>query len=362
MSMAIDSVLENILELARWAPSGDNTQPWRFEIVDARHIVVHGFDTRDHCVYDLDGHPSQLSLGALLESLAIAASVHGLLASVRRRPALPDTRPTFELAFLAQQGLGADPLAAFLTVRSVQRRPLSTRALSEAEKGALALALPPGYRIQWLEGFARRLAAARLMFANAKLRLTMPEAHQVHRAVIEWNARFSEDRIPDQALGVDPLTARLMRWIMRSWRRVDFFNRYLAGTVAPRLQMDLIPGLACAAHFVLLADGSPQGIDDYVAAGRAMQRFWLTATRLGLQLQPELTPLIFARYVREERTFSSTVGMRERAVALAGRCADLIGEDASRRAVFMGRIGAGAAATARSTRRPLTDLIMPGAA
>ena len=70
----IDSVLENILEQARWAPSGDNTQPWRFEVVDPRHVVVHGFDTRSHCVYDLDGHPSQLSLGALLESMALAAS------------------------------------------------------------------------------------------------------------------------------------------------------------------------------------------------------------------------------------------------------------------------------------------------
>jgi hypothetical protein len=36
-----------------------------------------------------------------------------------------------------------------------------------------------------------------------------------------------------------------------------------------------------------------------------MQRFWLTATQLGLQLQPELTPLIFSRYVRERRAFSA---------------------------------------------------------
>ena len=67
MSAPLDPVLEAILDLARWAPSGDNTQPWRFEIKDARRLVVHGFDTRAHCVYDLDGHPSQISLGALLE-------------------------------------------------------------------------------------------------------------------------------------------------------------------------------------------------------------------------------------------------------------------------------------------------------
>ncbi|MEO8996576.1 MAG: nitroreductase family protein, partial [Nitrosospira sp.] len=53
----ISRSISDILELARWAPSGDNTQPWRFEIIDERHLVIHAFDTRDHCIYDLDGHP-----------------------------------------------------------------------------------------------------------------------------------------------------------------------------------------------------------------------------------------------------------------------------------------------------------------
>jgi nitroreductase len=58
-------MVETILEIARWAPSGDNTQPWRFEILDDRRFVVHGFDTRDWCLYDIDGRPSQIALGAL---------------------------------------------------------------------------------------------------------------------------------------------------------------------------------------------------------------------------------------------------------------------------------------------------------
>ena len=354
----IDPVLENILEQARWAPSGDNTQPWRFEIVDQRHVVVHGFDTRSHCVYDLDGHPSQLSLGALLESMALAASCHGLRMEARRRLSMPDTLPTFDVRLVDSPGMLPDPLAVFLPQRSVQRRRLSTRSLRASEKAALAASLPPGYDVQWFEGARARLACARLMFDNAKLRLTMPEAHKVHRDVIEWGARFSADRIPDQALGVDPMTARLMRWIMQSWRRVDFFNTWLAGTLAPRLQMDLLPGLSCGAHFALLAEAPARHIDDYVAAGRAMQRFWLTATQLGLQLQPELTPLIFARYVRERRTFSRTDGMQEMAQELAGQCQAVLGAAAFDRAVFLGRIGAGPAASARSLRRPLRELIV----
>ncbi|MGK5079352.1 molybdopterin biosynthesis protein MoeY [Janthinobacterium sp. HLX7-2] len=357
-ALQLDLVLENILEQARWAPSGDNTQPWRFEILAARHVVVHGFDTRAHSVYDLDGHPSQLSLGALLESMALAASCHGLRMEARRRTAMPDSLPTFDVHFVDNPGMQPDPLAAFLAQRSVQRRRLSTRRLRASEKAALAASLPAGYQVEWFEGWRARLACARLMFDNARLRLTMPEAHRVHRDVIEWGARFSEDRMPDQALGVDPMTARLMRWVMHSWRRVDFFNTWLAGTLAPRLQMDLLPGICCAAHFVLLADAPPRHLDDYVAAGRAMQRFWLTATQLGLQLQPELTPLIFARYVRERRAFSRTDGLQELAQELAAQCQAVLGAAAAGRAVFLGRIGAGPPALARSLRRPLQDLLL----
>ncbi|SDH42484.1 MULTISPECIES: nitroreductase family protein [unclassified Duganella] len=358
MAHQLDATLQQILDLARWAPSGDNTQPWRFEVLDQRRLVVHGHDTRDHCVYDLDGHPSQMSIGALLETMAIAASTFALEMRSMRHTDTPDNRPTLSIEFLPSPSLPADPLADAIMTRSVQRRALSRRALTATEKSALTSALPDGYRVRWLEG-GERLAAARLMFGNAKLRLTMPEAHRVHASIIEWNARYSEDRIPDQALGADAMTTRLMRWVMQDWKRVQFFNTWLAGTLAPRLQMDLIPALACAAHFVLVAERKPQRMDDYIAAGRAMQRFWLTATAQGLQLQPELTPLIFSRYVREERVFSATPGMQQRAERLSRQGAALLGQADWEAAVFMGRIGAGEAAQSRSLRRPLRDLLLP---
>jgi hypothetical protein len=105
------------------------------------------------------------------------------------------------------------------------------------------------------------------------------------------------------------MTARLMRWVMQSWRRVDFFNTWLAGTLAPRCRWTCCRALLRRA-FRAAGRCAAAPRDDYVAAGRAMQRFWLTATQLGLQLQPELTPLIFSRYVRERR--ASPPGWRHR--------------------------------------------------
>lgn len=352
------TVIEQILDLARWAPSGDNTQPWRFEIVNEHHVVVHGFDTRDHCVYDLDGHPSQIALGALLETLSIAASGHSLRTEIQRRLDSPETKPTFDVHFEADLNIQPEPLIPYIPCRTVQRRAMHTRPLTKREKAALEASVGQSYRILWLESSRDRFRVARLMFNNARLRLTIPEAYEVHRSIIEWNARFSEDRVPDQALGIDPMTLRLMRWVMQSWKRVEFFNTFLAGTWAPRIQMDLIPGMACAAHLIILADHEPDTIDDYVAAGRAMQRFWLKATELGLYLQPEMTPLIFGKYVRKRITFTETSKAIKQAGELSTQLKQLLGEHETPLAAFMGRIGASRAPIARSLRAPLDRLLL----
>ncbi len=349
------TVIEQILDVARWAPSGDNTQVWRFEILDQHRIAVHGFDTREHCIYDVNGRPSQIALGTLLENIRIAASAHGLRAEIARRGGEPDDKPVFDVEFIPDSTVQPDPLLPYIPIRSVQRRPMRMRPLLKHEKTALESAAGDAYRIVWLEGFARKLDVAALMSRAAELRLTLPEAYRVHRDVIEWNASFSEDRVPDQAIGLDKLTLRLMRWAMQSWARVAFFNAYLAGTMMPKLQLDFVPAVACAAHFVLIARERPESVDDYVAAGRAMQRFWLTATRLGLQLQPEMTPLIFSAYARERIQFSEKPDSFGKARRLSTRLARLIGKD-TENAVFMGRIGAGRAATARSLRLPLERL------
>lgn len=349
--------LSEILDLARWAPSGDNTQPWRFAIEGGDRVAVYGHDTRAHCVYDLDGHPSQLSLGALLETIALAATRFGLDTRIERRKGSPDARPVFDVRFRQDAGIVEDALVSQIPERRVQRRPLRLRYLTQREKQVLEDAVKPGFHISWWEGWKRRAKFAWVNFSNAKIRLTLPEAYRVHRDAIEWGARFSEDRVPGAALGASTATLTLMRWAMASWERIAFLNRYLAGTLAPRVELDLFPGLACAAHCVLVARRAPTKLADYVAAGRALQRFWLTATSLGLQFQPQYTPLVFARYARQGVRFTTSTRAIEQAQAIRAALDRLLGPDVALRAMFMGRIGAGKPAEARSIRLPLERLM-----
>lgn len=356
--MADRKTLLEILDLARWAPSGDNTQPWRFAIADDGHIVIHGHDTRSHVLYDFDGHASHIAHGALLETVRIAASGHGLASRWSRRAGSPDDAPIYDVALEPVSDPTPDPLIPSIRSRTVQRRPMQTTPLSDVQRAALSAAAGADYDVRIFATLRERVDVARLLWDNARLRLTCPEAYEVHRSVIEWNARFSVDRIPDQAVGVDPLTARLMQWVMQSWARVEFFNRYLGGTIAPRIQLDFLPAIGCAAHLLLLPRRPLLGVEDHVRAGEAMQRLWLTATSLGLNLQPEMTPVIFRWYVQADRSISAKAGIDEGARRLAARFEALADADRSAPFAFFCRIGAGAKPKSRSLRRELADLMV----
>ena len=341
--------VHEVLELARWAPSGDNAQPWRFEVLGDDKFAVHTRAAGD--IYDLRGHATQLAMGTLLETIAIAATASGARAEARRRDDL-----VFDVS-LTDSADTASPLAPAIRLRRVQRRPMPTTPLTARQHRALVKAAFP-FEVRFLSSPRDRARAARLNFANSLLRLGTPEAFDTHAAAIEWNVENSEEAMPDRALGVNPVTARIMRWALGSRQRAAGLDR-LGGSLGPAVEMDLVPGFACAAHFVLVGPRPARTPDDYVAAGRAVQRFWLTATVVGLQVQPQYTPLVFREYVRDGVPFSNSPTSVGRARAVAAKLADLVGEEPVERAVFYGRIGGGPPATARSTRLPLERLLLP---
>jgi hypothetical protein len=87
-----------------------------------------------------------------------------------------------------------------------------------------------------------------------------------------------------------------------------------------------------------------------------VQRFWLTLTQLGLFMQPEMTPLIFSKYVREGRVFTQKAALHAPARRLQQEAAELVFNDALF-PVYMGRLGAGPAPHARSERLPVEQLL-----
>src|SRR5579872_649627 len=78
--LGLPKAIEAVLDTARWAPSGDNAQPWTFR-VQGEHAVEVLVRRSNANVYEYrHGEPTLVSAGALLENIELAAPAFGLKA------------------------------------------------------------------------------------------------------------------------------------------------------------------------------------------------------------------------------------------------------------------------------------------
>jgi nitroreductase len=351
--------LGRILSAGRWAPSGDNDQPWTFERVDDSTAIIHVRPRDPANVYEYrDGEPLLLAAGMLLASLEIAASASGR--RMEWTHAQNSTSHTITVRFPADPAVVFDKLYGVLTLRTVDRRKYATRPLTLHEKQLLEASLQGALKLRLLETATERKAVAALGRSATDIRLRAKETFETHRSVIDWVRKLSPSGIPATALGISRTMQRMMRWQMAKWSRTNTANR-LFGTFAAALQLDLAPGAASAAFFVLDApDWEKASSETVLSAGRAIQRFWLTATQLGLSIQPALATTIFADHGAKGTRFTAQPDLLKKAKTLSQQFKATLGI-APQDCAFIGRIGQtlGQLPQSRSVRRPLSELMVP---
>ncbi|MGQ5522117.1 hypothetical protein ACUHMQ_02530 [Chitinimonas sp. PSY-7] len=362
--------LMQILDLARWAPSGDNHQPYRFEIVSPVHVAIHGFDTRKHVdigskeptnsvpvIYDYDGHSSHIAHGALLETMRIAASRFNVAMAWQIRDNCKEDAPIYDV-FFDDAKVDPSPLANFIEARCVQRKLMSRRPLSAEQKKSLIESVGDQYTLQFFESSQDRRNVANLIWDNAEAILTCEATYKIHYAAVEWGTQYSKTRIPQNAIPTDPLTSVFMTWVMKSWKRVNFFNKYMFGTLVPKLELYFLPAIFCSSHILIKPKNPLVDLQDYVEAGIAMQRLWLTVSSLGLYLQPEMIPVIFRWYTNAGKSIvQEPPTLNAEAAKGTADFEKLAGVDASQPFSFFCRVGFSAPPTSRSIRRDLNDLM-----
>lgn len=353
------TVLREIVAAARWAPSGDNIQPWRFRLrePDAMRVVFDAHDPANPYEYR-DGEPTWLSAGMLLEALRIAATLHGRTMHWRLVSDAAESRAV-DARFEAAPALEADPLYGVLPLRTTDRRPYRRRPLLPRERAALETALGADLRLAWHESARERMAFARLSALATRIRLRLPAAYDVHRRIVDWSAGDSATGIPAGATGLWRPTLPMMRWAMRDWARMAWLNR-LGGARSAALQLDWGQALGCAGFFTIaLPEGDSREPSSLLRTGGRLLRFWLAATRLGLAVQPGLAMLMFAHYGAAGVRFTDDPRLLRDAARCHGRLRALVGDDAPR-LVFVGRIGEPRdAPRQRSVRLDVRELLLP---
>ncbi len=330
------STIEKILELARWAPSGDNSQPWRFKRVNSSQIrVVITNEMSTNC-YDYGGIPTLISGGFLLETLKIASSLFGLEIEFQCE-SHTSTQHEILVTFKKKPKLEPDPLAYCIKIRSVERGNYKRLQLTDNVKQLLTESIGNEFAILWFESIADKISMAKLTMLATKLRMTMPEFFAIHQQVFSTKNQANQG-IPIGATGMNSLTRMIMKWALKSWSRITMLNK-LGAVQTNQFELDLLPGLFCGAHFFLIPKMKSNSINSeeyYLKVGAAMQRFWLTATKLGLVMQPNFAPLMFQYYADAQIQFSQLKSSQKTTLKISRNLHALSRENA---VLFIGRIG-----------------------
>jgi tRNA A37 threonylcarbamoyladenosine dehydratase/nitroreductase len=342
------------------APSAGNRQPWRFNWDGERLWVLHD-RARSASLLDPAHRAAHLALGAAVENIAIAAAHRGVRLRMEPFPRPRDLSVAAALSFEAgAAGLDDDAaLFPFLALRATNRRPGKRGPLGAKALTALAdAARMRGARLDLVTGREALAEIGAVTGAGERIRHLTRELHREMVDELRWSgdeARGAGDGVPVEALELT--TAQRAALGLAARAEVAATLRDLGGGRAFQELAERAVVRSSAVGLVTVGGASPGCA---LRGGRAVERLWLEATRLGLALQP--VPALVYLFELLDGSAATIFSSRERDElrGLRARFDALFAAANGGTRLLLFRLGVAAAPSARSPRLPLEAVLTWG--
>jgi hypothetical protein len=268
--------LRFLVQYAVLAPSGHNTQPWRF-VIDDDAVHIHVDRGRELSALDPGGRELLMSCGAALFHLRTAAHHYGYAPVVRTWPrqAAGEDREdgeriaTFRLGPACEASLREHRLFSAILRRRTHRGAFDDRPVPSAEVDRLRRAAEKEGAHLDVVADADRDALARLVTEADHVLASDPD---VRREWAEWGVAAGEDRddgIPNEARGWSLLRAHAAPYLVH----LPGGFAKIAGETADRVR---------TAPLLLVLSTLDDSKSAWLEAGQALDRVLLKATSFGL--------------------------------------------------------------------------------
>lgn len=331
------SEIEQIIDLARWSPSGDNTQPWRFKLSSKDSFSVLIENPLENDIYDFDGKPTKLGVGCLIESIRLAAnkfakSIHWEISNSKGQNII-------EIK-LVHQSNNQDSLGLvdYIEHRSVDRAGYQKTKLPIHLSNSLGSVLDIGYQLTLFTDNNLKNQMIKVNMLGTQIRLVLEEAHRVHQHVIQWDLKKTNYGIPYSITGLNQYTMAFIKKIFNNWNLMYFFNYTLRGAILASFELDYFPGKSTPGFLVINAPKSIDSMSDkeLIESGMQIQRIWLYLTKMNLVLQPCFVPIIISYYVRNKKQLTDNIRTNNKMIQLTKKFQDL---GLNENTLFITRVG-----------------------
>ncbi|MBI5894629.1 MAG: ThiF family adenylyltransferase [Desulfobacterales bacterium] len=341
-----------LLQAAVRAPSGDNCQPWKFEVQkEAIRLLLD--PAADDSFFNVAQIASWIGCGAAVENLVLAAGRCGLDARVTATAAHPKSLDID----VAATGGAEDPLQRFIWERHTNRTLYDGSPLEPDEPRQIeAAAAVHGARLLLLSDKQQIREAARLVSTADLIRSSHRGLHEHLMAMIRFTSQEAlakRDGFPLKTLEAGPAGEWLLRHT-RPWPVMAALNRLGLGKMISKISYQ---GM-CSASAIGLLKVSGRTPSDFIQGGRALERVWLTAARLGLDFQPMTAITLFRlRWLLDGKSAFSPIH-QSLLQTLWPRYERLFQVADDREShVMLFRIGHGRPVACRTLRKPLAGFI-----
>lgn len=289
-------IITEILSVAIHAPSGHNSQPWKFGIKN-KSVLIWNIPDKDKTLFNYRQRGSLIAHGALIENIFILASQKGYQTDIKLFPKKQKADLVAEISFKKTlKKYSFEYLSPYILKRSTNRKPYQAIQLKNKDKRKLK-ALSNSFKN---EGFEIIFAQDREIIHQLSALLTVGdrlifENSHIHRALfsnVNWTLKEEQKRregLYVRTKELLPLERIVFKYILSNWNFVHALRHIGVSKKAALKRQKLYE--QCSVIGLLTAPGDlPQ---DFVKAGRILQRFWLTTTLLGLSFQPISVGLLY---------------------------------------------------------------------
>jgi len=278
--------INKILEAAVQAPSGDNVQPWEFQVSeDFSKIKLYNLPEKDDSYYNFNQIASYIAHGAVIENIVIASRYLGCQSQVNL---FPDDNELDLVAIIDLSPVKTQYQQMYAAIfgRCTNRFQYKSVDVTEEMLGKLCASVKEidsaSVNLIYQQNEINELSKE--LMINDRLVFERKDIHHYLFDKIRWNKKQIEltmDGMPVDTLGLNSME-KLTFPLMRFWWIVKTANYF---------GLSRIIGLKCwwnCRAASILGMVSIKGNDRYafVQGGRAMQLVWLEATLQGLSLQP----------------------------------------------------------------------------
>jgi molybdopterin/thiamine biosynthesis adenylyltransferase/nitroreductase len=356
-----EEIIQQLVHAACAAPSTGNDQPWKWLYINGTLYLYHE-EQRSFSFGDYKKIASFLTFGAAYENLYIHAlklgiepyydflpnpSSEKLVASIyfkelKNNQAIEFLLPLNEAIFKRQTNRNQGP-RSLLSQEIFEQ--LTT--YSESIPGAK-------FRIFTDENVIKSIG--RVIGACDRTRLLNPEGHFdfVHREM-RWepnDAKYTRDGVDIRTLGL-PNAQLAALGILKDENVIRTLKELKGGKALDLLSIRTV-STASALCMITLPKFQ---LLDFFEGGRAMERFWLAATNLGLAVHPLISPF----YLFPRITHGNGEGLDEESVkeltALRKEFTSLTNLEESQAEVFLTKIAIAEEPTIKTYRLPLEDVL-----